>query len=417
MKAITVQGGNRLTGEVQIHGGKNAALPILAATVAVGSPCVLHNVPNIQDVETAMEILRHLGCRVQRQGGTLTVDPSCRTKAAVPKELTGKMRSSVLFLGALLAAGDDTRLYPPGGCVLGKRPIDLHLSGLQQLGVTVETEEESITCFPARLQGGTVILRYPSVGATENLLLAAMGTQETVTILGAAREPEIVDLAQFLQACGAQVCGAGSSVIHARGGQLHGAQYTVMPDRMETATYLAAVAAAGGKIALRGAKTADLAAVVTAYQRAGCYIQDYSDALVVTAGRLEGIGHVCTGPYPGFATDAQPTLVAGLLRSRGTTVVEESVFASRFRYVPALQAMGADIALAGQMARVHGVPRLHGAVMQATDLRGGAAMVAAALGAEGTSKVIDVEHILRGYEDFSPMLKGLGAVIEMREEA
>lgn len=412
MDSIKISGGRRLCGTVQISGSKNAALPILAATAAIHAPCVIRRCPNIRDVEAAAEILRCLGCCVTRSGDTVTVDASCRDRAAVPEDLSLQMRSSVLFLGALTGAHSDASIYMPGGCVLGSRPIDLHISGLQKLGAAVTIEGSRINCCAKRLTGGAVFLPYPSVGATENLMLAAIGASSPVTILGAAREPEIVDLAAFLTACGASVIGAGTSAIRIAGGDLHGAEYTVMPDRMEAVTYLSAAASAGGDLTVSGVIPQHFAPILQTLRSAGCLVSATQDSVRLQCDRLHAASPVLTGPYPAFPTDAQPTVMAALLKADGVSVFAETVFENRFRHVPALRSLGAQIEIAGAVAAVHGVPCLHGAAMSATDLRGGAAMLVAALAADGTSTIDCLHHMERGYEDLPQKLRAVGAQIE-----
>lgn len=416
MQTIILRGGRPLSGTVGIRGCKNAVLPLLAAGLAVRSPCVLTNVPDILDVHTALEILNSLGCPARYQDHTVWLDGSQLRRTRVEAALCGKMRSSILFLGALLSAAGEAQLCRPGGCVLGKRPIDLHLNGLRSLGVSVTEGAREIACQAVKPYGGTVILSYPSVGATENLLLAAMGAAGPVQILGAAREPEILDLADFLTACGARIYGAGTGRILAWAGDLHGTEYRVMPDRMEAATYLAAAASAGGEITLEQVRPDHLKAVLRHYRLTGCHLNVYTDALRIRAGALRAGPPVRTGPYPAFPTDAQPTFMAAMLRAEGVTVFDETVFDARYRHVEALRSLGANIRTVGSLAAVSGVKQLRGCAMEATDLRGGAAMIAAALGAEGESRITGLGHVLRGYEDIPGSLSALGAEIRITDE-
>lgn len=415
MNSIKITGGKRLCGTLPISGSKNAALPVLAATAAIPAPCVIRRCPRIRDVDAALEILRCLGCCVIRDQDTVTVDASCRKAAAVPQTLSLQMRSSVLFLGALTGAGCDAAVYMPGGCVLGRRPIDLHISGLQKIGAAVTIEDSRISCCAKKLTGGAVFLPYPSVGATENLMLAALGAPSPVTIIGAAKEPEIVDLAAFLSACGAKVSGAGTSAIRIAGGSLHGADFTVMPDRMEAVTYLSAAASAGGDLTVTGVVPQHFEPILQTFRAAGCRVTVAKDSVRLQRERLHAVPPILTGPYPAFPTDAQPTVMASLLKADGVSVFAETVFENRFRHVPALQSLGAKIEIAGAVAAVCGVSRLHGAEMSATDLRGGAAMLVAALGAEGTSTVNEIHHIERGYEDLPQKLQAVGAQLEEAE--
>lgn len=412
MESLLVRGGTPLCGTVRIHGAKNSVLPILAATAAVGSSCELTNCPNISDVRTAAEILRALGCRVTEGEGTIAVDSSCLTGSRIPRELMCRMRSSVLFLGALLARTGMCEMTVPGGCVLGERPINLHLSAIAQMGAAVEEHGDVMACRAERLHGCTICLPTPSVGATENILLAAMGTSAPVTVCNAAREPEIVDLADFLCAAGAQISGAGTGIIRIRGGMLHGCRYAILPDRIETATYLSAAACAGGRIRLEHCRPEHLRPVLDLYGAAGCEITETQDSIVFSAApRLQAVSPVKTAPYPGFPTDAQALTMASMSTAAGISVFVETVFSSRYRHVPALCRMGADIHVGKQIAVVQGVSRLHGAKIEATDLRGGAGIVAAALGAEGQTEIFHLEHIARGYDSFVENLQSLGAEI------
>lgn len=416
MAVFDISGGRRLSGEIRISGAKNSVLPLLASTVLFRGPCVLHNCPRLSDVDAAVAILRHLGCQVEREDHDIFVDSWGVNRYDIPRELMGKMRSSVLFLGPLLARMGACRLYAPGGCALGARPIDLHLMGLRAMGAELQWQGDELICRAKKLRGCTVTLPFPSVGATENLMLAAMGAGETVTLFNVAREPEIGDLAAFLRGGGGRVYGAGTGMVQIEGGPLRGARHRVIPDRIETATYLCAVAAAGGEALLRGTDHTHLTEVLRALSAAGCALRKGPDHISVAAGDLTGIPPVRTGPYPAFPTDAQAPLMGALLRARGTTVFEENIFSDRFRHVPALRALGGNIGVCGSIAAVSGVKSLRGARMEATDLRGGAAMVVAALGAQGTSRVDRVEHILRGYESLPEKLRALGAEIRVTEE-
>lgn len=413
MEYFAVTGGRPLAGEVRVHGAKNSALPILAATLLVRGESVVHNCPALTDIQTALDILSCLGCRVRRMGETVTVDAAHLTGTAIPDELMGRMRASVLFLGALLARQGEASACWPGGCALGRRPIDLHIRAFQALGAQVETRGEHLRLTAARLAGRRLSLPFPSVGATENAMLAACGAEGDTVICNAAREPEIADLQEFLCAMGAQVRGAGGSVITVSPGRaLHGCAHRVIPDRIVTATYLCAAAAAGGDITLRNTEHRQLAAVTTALRQAGCRVDCGADYIRLTRTEpLRAVPPVQTTPYPGFPTDCQAIFMAALLQSRGTTVFVENIFQSRYRHVPELIRMGADIRTEGRVAVVCGVERLHGAEVVATDLRGGAALVTAGLAAEGITTAQGVGHIHRGYEELPAHLRALGAHI------
>lgn len=413
MGAYRIIGGRSLEGAVTIHGAKNSVLPILAATLVSGGQYTINNCPEISDVDTALDILRVLGCTAERAGARVFVDTSAAENREIPETLMKKMRAAIIFLGALLARFGEARLSAPGGCVLGQRPIDLHLIGLRLMGAECEYEGESLCCRGDRLHGCTAALLLPSVGATENLILAALACDGGVTICNAAKEPEIGDLIGFLRACGAQIEGAGTSVLHVSGGKaLHGAEYTVMPDRMEAATYLAAAGATRGRLVLQGAVPAHLQAVLSVLERGGCEIAQRTDEMIVRCDRLTAVSPIITAPYDGFPTDAQAPVMAAMATAEGVSVFEETIFSDRLRHVPALRAMGARIFATERHAVVTGVKRLHGASVEATDLRGGAAMVIAALSAEGESRITKTEHMERGYASFVQTLRACGAQIE-----
>lgn len=414
MSAYIIEGGHPLDGSVRIHGAKNSVLPILAACLLAPGECVIHNCPELSDVAASLDILRHLGCRAERQGDAVVVDASAPTGWDVPDALMREMRSSVIFLGAILGRMGRAELCAPGGCELGPRPIDLHLGAIRGLGGRI-TEDGGGLRAEGALRGADLVLSLPSVGATENAMLAACAAQGMTTIVGAAREPEIVDLQKFLNSMGARVSGAGSPVISIQGGApLHPAVHTVMGDRIAAATYLCAVGAAGGELRLTGVEPADLAAVCCCLEEAGCRLRTDGDGLSIAAsGRMRGIRTVRTAPYPGFPTDAQAILMAALAGGTGTTMIVENMFDSRYRHVDELARMGADIQLAGRVAVVTG-SRLHGADVRSTDLRGGAALVVAALGAEGVSRVSGLNHIRRGYQGLDDGLAALGADIRTR---
>ena len=417
MSYYEIQGGRPLFGAVTIHGAKNSILPILAACLLVPGQSVIHNCPDLSDVSATLDILRLLGCRVDREGDTVTVDASALTRVDIPEGLMREMRSSVIFLGALLARLGAAELSYPGGCELGPRPIDLHLSALRALGAEILEEQGNLCCRRCRegLRGREICLSIPSVGATENAMLAACACPGVTTIVGAAREPEIVDLQSFLQAMGAQVTGSGTSVISVRGGApLHPVEYRVMGDRIAAATYLCGCAAAGGEVKAAGFAPDTLSAVLSCLEEAGCAVHTGPDWAVLShTGPLKAISPVRTAPYPGFPTDAQAVLMAALAGGEGATLFVENMFDSRYRHVDELRRMGADIQLAGRAAMVSGVGRLHGAAVRSTDLRGGAALVVAGLGAEGTTQVSGLRHVRRGYQALDRNLSALGA--EIRE--
>lgn len=418
MSKLLIRGGRPLQGTVEVQGAKNAVLPILAATILAGGQVALRRCPHLSDVEASIDILRALGCAARWEGETLLVDTTTLSARRISDELMRKMRSSAIFLGAILGRCGEAELSYPGGCELGPRPIDLHLRGLRELGAAVEDTGGCLRCTGRHLTGKRVTLDFPSVGATENLMLCACGAEGVTVIENAAREPEIEDLQNFLNACGARVTGAGTSAVTVEGKRpLHGCTYTVMPDRIVTATWLCACAAGGGELELRRARPEHLSTVISALRQAGCVINGEGETLHCRAPqRLRAIPRVRTAPYPGFPTDAQAILMAALTKAHGVTVFEENIFENRYRHVDELIRMGANIRVSGRAAVVEGVEYLRGTTVRCTDLRGGAALCAAALGAEGESTVTAIHHIDRGYEDMARDLGALGADIIRQEE-
>lgn len=408
-----IRGGNRLEGECRVQGSKNAALPILAASLLCPGTVELHRVPKLSDVEAALRILEHLDCRVRREGERLLIDASRVQGYAIPPQLMEQMRSSVIFMGALLARCGRAELSPPGGCRLGKRPIDLHLLALRELGANIEEGEGRILCHPARLRGCVIRLPFPSVGATENAMLAACAARGETEIRGAAREPEIVALQEFLKRLGAKICGAGGDRIYIRGFRpAPSVCFAIPADRIAAATLCCACAGCGGNILLKDCDGRHFSTVLHFLNRSGCDIMQQNDRLRIrTTRRLRGVGRVETAPYPGFPTDAQPLLMAALLRGEGESLFRENIFENRFRHVPQLKRLGAQIRLEGREALVTGVERLDGAAVESTDLRGGAAMILAGLQARGETLVWDRGHVRRGYEDLDGTLRSLGAEI------
>ena len=414
MSSYRIEGGRPLDGRLEVQGAKNSVLPILAATLLAPGQSTIHNCPDLSDVSATLDILALLGCRVDREGDAVTVDASVLTRAGIPDRLMREMRSSVIFLGALLARLGTAELSYPGGCELGPRPIDLHLAALRTLGAEIREEQGCLRCRGnGNMRGRELCLSMPSVGAPENAMLAACGCPGVTAIVGAAREPEIVDLQNFLRAMGAEVTGAGGSVICVRGGRsLHPAEYRVVGDRIAAATYLCAAGAAGGRVELTGVEPGHLTAVLTCLEQAGCAVHTGREALSLECrAPLKGIAPVRTAPYPGFPTDAQALLMAALAGGEGTTMFVENIFDSRYRHVDELCRMGADIQVAGRVAVVTGVGKLHGAAVRSTDLRGGAALVVAGLGAEGVTTVSGLRHIRRGYDGLDRGLRALGARI------
>ena len=418
MQRYEISGGRPLRGQVHVHGAKNSVLPILCAALLTEDQCVIHNCPDLSDVEASLAILRHLGCRVEREGNTVTVDAKSVCRSDVPDELMREMRSSVLFLGAILARTGEAGISMPGGCELGPRPIDLHLKALETLGARVEQQGARLWCTGGRqLRGEHIYLALPSVGATENAMLCGCGASGTTYIHNAAREPEIVDLARFLRSMGAGVYGEGSSTLRVEGGRkLHGCCHTVIGDRIVAATYLSACACAGGDVTLAGIDPCQCATVTALLREGGADIDCFPDRVRIRCrGGLKGVSPVRTSPYPGFPTDAQPVVMAALCRGRGTTVFVETMFENRYRHVDELRRMGACLRVEGRVALVTGAERLHGAPVEAHDLRGGGALCVAALGAEGESVITGVNHIRRGYASLPQDLNALGAHIVQQD--
>ena len=416
-EAVLVRGGNRLCGELTVQGAKNSTLPLLAAALLCEGETVLHNCPALSDVHTAVTILRRLGCRCTHTGDTLTVCADGMTRCDIPHSLMREMRSSIVFLGAILSRCGEARLSFPGGCELGPRPIDLHLQGLAQMGVRqLPAAPGQLTLYaPAGLRGAEICLSFPSVGATENLLIAAAGTPAETKITGAAAEPEISDLLAYLRGCGALIESQPDGAILVQGREaLTGCCHAILPDRIEAATYLAAAAITGGEITVY-ASPEHLAAPLAALRRMGCRITTGEQSITLTAPEhLQGAGSIVTLPYPGFPTDLQAIFMALAAAAEGYTAFTETVFPRRWAHVEELRRLGADITVVGSHAVIRGA-HLIGSALTCTDLRAGAAVVLAALAAKGESSVTAISHIERGYADFVPTLRHLGADICLTE--
>ncbi len=419
MSVWHIAGGRRLHGSAPVQGAKNAVLPIMAASVLAPGETELTNVPELRDVDATLRILRGLGCRVEREADAVYIDSSALTRAEIPHGLMRELRSSVIFLGALLARCGEARLSMPGGCELGPRPIDLHLMALRALGADIEERGGELICSaPEGLRGAAVALPLPSVGATENAMLCACAAEGETVIMNAAREPEIGELQAFLRTLGADVSGAGSATVRVRGRRLRPfrAEHRIMPDRIVSATLLAACAAAGGEVELLGVQPQHFSTVLHSLSGCGCDIMTGTGRVRLRReGNLLAPPPVITGPYPAFPTDAQPLMLAACLKARGTSVFVENVFQNRFRFAEELCRLGARIHTEGRVAVVTGVDELHGAPAVATDLRGGAALIIAALSASGETDILDSGHVARGYERFDRQLASLGADIELRD--
>ena len=408
-----VTGGRPLRGSVRVQGSKNAVLPVIAASLLCPNETELINCPRLSDVDAAVDILRYLGCAAEQDGDVLRIDTLSPDRCDIPRELMHKMRSSVIFLGPMLARFGEARVSVPGGCELGKRPIDLHLKALESLGAEIREEDDAIVCRAGGLRGAEIALSLPSVGATENAMIAACAAEGKSFIYNAAREPEIETLQEYLRALGAEVSGAGSPVICVTGfSPRRHAGLRVPADRIAAATYLACAVCAGGEIRLTNAVSAHLKPVIAAFEKMGCAVSVGREEIhIASLGRPDSPGAVVTRPYPGFPTDAAPLVMAACLRCRGSAMFIENIFESRFRHAEEMRRFGADITLRGPLAMVNGVERLHSAALISPDLRGGAALVAAALGAQGESRIEDAGHILRGYDALDERLRSLGAEI------
>jgi UDP-N-acetylglucosamine 1-carboxyvinyltransferase len=415
MPELIINGAKKLCGKIQMHGAKNSTLPLMAASLICRGECVLHNCPGLSDVGTAIKILRHIGCGVKREGSDVIINPLTAKYYDIPDNLMREMRSSIIFLGAIVSLFGKGVLSLPGGCELGPRPIDLHLSALRKLGVDIEENHGCLNCsVPDGIKGAEINLLFPSVGATENIIIAAAVSKGSTVISNAAREPEICDLADFLNSCGAKIYGAGSSTVIIEGvKRLTGCEHTVIPDRIAAATYLAAAAATGSTLTVGSIVPDHLAPVVSPLEESGCVIEFCGNEVRVEAPeRLKRIKSIRTMPYPGFPTDAQPPVMAMVALAEGTSVFVENIFESRYKHVGELLRLGANIKVEGRVAIVEGVKKLSGASVEATDLRGGAALVVAGLAAEGTTCVTGLHHLDRGYENIEGNFTSLGADIK-----
>ena len=412
MEKFVIEGGRPLYGEIEIQSAKNAVLPLLAASVLTEERIVIHNCPRITDVLNMAQILEELGCRTSFTDGALTVDPSDAANHEIPAALAKELRSSVFMLGSVLSRFGRARIAYPGGCDIGLRPIDLHLGGLRRLGVRIEEEGGYINCTCGKMRGADIVLGCPSVGATENIMLAAVKAEGTTVIRNAAKEPEIADLQNFVNRMGGRISGGGSSTVVVEGVKsLHGAEYTPVSDRIEAGTFLIASAMCGGELALKNARAENLSALLDKLREISCKIHAIDDKIYIKSGARFSPKLIETSPYPGFPTDLQAPMTALACICGGSTVVVENLFETRFKHVPELIRMGADITVRGRSAFVRGVPRLHGADVCAGDLRGGAALALEANPAEGRSTVTDLRHMDRGYSEFEYKLRGAGARI------
>lgn len=417
MEHLKIEGGRKLCGEVQVQGAKNAVLPLLAACILTDETVSLQGVPPLTDVRCMGAILKELGCRVKMEGDTITVDSSSAASHLLPSALTKELRSSVFMLGSVLSRFKRAKIAYPGGCDIGLRPIDLHLSGLKRLGVTIREEDGFICCEADKLRGAEILLDFPSVGATENIMLAAVKAEGVTVLKNAAKEPEIVDLQSFLNRMGARVRGAGHSTVVIEGvKKLKGVAYTPIKDRIEAGTFLIAAALCGGEVEINGIEEENISSLLHKLRENGCKIHIKNDKIILRRiSPLLANKLIQTSPFPGFPTDLQAPMLALNTVANGTCVVEENLFETRFHHVPELKKMGADVVVKDRTAIVRGVSELHAAEVFSKDLRGGAALVIAALRAQGVSRVMNCSFIDRGYAFLEDKFNALGAKVERVE--
>ncbi len=413
MSSIVIEGGRPLRGTVKISSAKNAVLPVIAASLLTESECIIEDAPELEDVKVMTEVLNSLGAKALREGDSIKISAGTIDSFEAPYDLVRKMRASFLVMGPLLARKGRARISMPGGCAIGSRPIDLHLKGFAALGANIELGHGFVEAKCDKLKAATIYLDFPSVGATENIMMAAALAEGQTTIGNAAKEPEIIDVANFLNSMGAKIRGAGTDIIKIEGvKELSGISYTVIPDRIETGTYLVAGAITGGNVLLENVVPEHLKPVIAKLIECGADITEEPEGLRVIGCERPVASDVKTMPYPGFPTDMQAQIMAFLSKACGTSMVIETVFENRYMHVEELKRMGAKIKIEGRSAVVEGVEKLSGAPVKATDLRAGAALILAGLAAEGTTKVMHTYHIDRGYVDIVGKLKNLGANIK-----
>ena len=417
MGRFEVIGGSKIEGEARVSGAKNSVLPIMAATVLNGKLNILHDIPRLSDVEVMTKILLSIGCTVKREGTTIIVDSSGLNKDEIPEEWVREMRSSIIFLGAMLSRCGRVKISYPGGCEIGPRPIDLHLRALRELGATVTEKYGFLICEAKELRGAEIQLDFPSVGATENIILSAVFAKGVTVIRNAAREPEIIDLANFINAMGGKVSGAGTATITIEGvTSLSTVEHQIIPDRIVAGTYLIAAAITKGNIHLTNVMPEHVQSVIYKLRESGCQILCKNNTIRLDAPqRITAVESVKTLPYPGFPTDMQSQLMALMTVSDGMTVFIETIFENRFKHAEELIRMGANIKVDGRVAIVKGVKGLTGATVTAKDLRGGAALILAALAAEGKTVIENAKHVKRGYDHIHEVLQSLGGNITLIE--
>jgi len=417
MLSYIIEGGKKLQGEVNVSGSKNASLPIIAASILNAGITKLYNVPNIHDTQMMFEILRNLGCKIKKSNGKIIIDSSNIKSYEISDELMREMRSSVIIAGALVGRFRKATFSYPGGCDIGARPIDLHLKAFKALGITVKEDEGDIECYCEKIIGNDIQLDFPSVGATENAMLAAVLAEGETKIINAAMEPEIVDLQNMLNKMGAKIVGAGSNIIKIQGvRRLCDISYNIMPDRIEAGTLLCAGAITEGNVTLKNVIPEHLTPVLHKLEECGCKLDVKKNEINLVAPKKLRAVDIKTMPYPGFPTDMQSVFVAMLTVAKGTSIVIENIFENRYKYVSELIRMGAKITIEGRTAVIKGIKRLSKGEVNATDLRGGAALVLAGLNSKGKTKVNKIEYILRGYENLDKKLNKLGASVIIEKD-
>ena len=416
MKSYIIEGGKKLEGTVKISGSKNASLPILAATILSEKTNKLYNVPQIKDTKTTLEILKLLGCKIKQNSGKIEINSKHITKTEIPEHLMREMRSTVIMAGALLGRFKEVTFSYPGGCDIGSRPIDLHINAFKKLGVEITEEAGFIKCKANKIIGTNIDLDFPSVGATENIILATVLSTGTTTINNAAMEPEIIDMVQFLKKMGAKIQGEGTNQIIIDGVEkLSGVSYNIMPDRIEAGTILCAVAATGGNVTLDNVMPEHLTAVINKLEETGCKIEINNKKITLNAPKKLKSIDIKTMTYPGFPTDLQQIFAAMLVKASGTSIIVENIFESRYKYISELRKMGAKVTVEGKTAIIKGARKINATTVVCTDLRGGAALVIAGLMAKGKSRVENIGYIQRGYENLENKLGSLGAKIKLEE--
>ena len=416
MKSYIIEGGKKLEGIVKISGSKNASLPILAATILNENSNRLYNVPKIRDTKITLEILKLLGCKIKQNSGKIEINSKNINKTEIPEHLMREMRSTVILAGALLGRFKEVTFSYPGGCDIGSRPIDLHINAFKKLGIDVEEESGYIKCKANKIVGSNINLDFPSVGATENIILTTVLAEGTTVINNAAMEPEIVDLIYYLKKMGAKIDGGGTNKITITGvKKLSGASYNVMPDRIEAGTFLCAAAATGGNIILENVNSNHMESVLDKLEECGCEIRKFNNNIQLIAPKRIKPLEIKTMIYPGFPTDMQQIFSAMLLKSSGTSVIVENIFENRYKFISELRKMGAKITVESRTAVITGKKKISSANMMCTDLRGGASLVIAALMAKGKSRIDNIDYILRGYENLDKKLNNIGAKIILTE--